>query len=293
MTFERDWDYDMHGPAIDESTADRLLTGRLAPDDAPPGFVGLAAMIRAATGPATSAESKRDAAVIAAALVAVRSSQPMYRSASRRRSMLSKLLSAKVAGLVAGAVLGSTGVAAAATGNLPAPAQTAVSDAMSHVSVSVPSGNRHGAGHGKSEASHGKSANGTDQTDANGNSQFGLCTAFLAAPNDHANAQSGQNTNSGKDDSTAFTKLIADNGGSVASATAHCNTVVAEHSTGAAGGGGENGNNQGHGNQPANPGQPGQPANPGKPANTGKPAQPGQSGNAGGNGAANEAAHRP
>src|SRR4051794_29327617 len=226
MSFERDWDDDMHGPAIDESTADRLLTGRVAPDDAPPGFVGLAAMIRAATAPATSPESKRDAAIIAAALAAVRSSQPIYRSASRRRSMLSKLLSAKVAGVVACAVLGSTGVAAAATGNLPAQAQTAVSNAMSHVDVSVPKGNSQGVGHGKSAASHGKPANGSDQTDANGNSQFGLCTAFLAAPNDHANAQSGQNTKSGKNDSTAFAKLIADNGGSVASTTAHCNTVV-------------------------------------------------------------------
>jgi hypothetical protein len=289
MTPERDWDDEMHGPAIDESTADRLLTGRLAPDDAPPGFVGLAAMIRAATGPATSAESKRDAAVIAAALAAVRSSQPIRRSAPRRRSMLSKLLSAKVAGVVAGAVLGSTGVAAAATGNLPAPAQTAVSNAMSHVDVSVPTGNSHGAEHGKSGASHGKPANGSDQADASGNSQFGLCTGFLAAPNDHANAQSGENTNSGKDDSTAFSKLIADNGGSAASATAYCNTVVAEHSTD--GGGAENGNNKGHGNQPANPGHPG---NSGKPGNPGKPGQPGgQPGQPGNNGAANEAAHRP
>src|SRR4051812_4573236 len=237
MNIERDWDDEMRRHAeprfpIDHDTADRLLSGRLSPEDAPPGYAAVAGLICVATSAAAPEELAREAAIVAAGVEAVRSNPAPAPAGSGRRSRVTKLRSLKVAAIAAGAVLGSTGVAAAATGNLPAPAQTAVSDALSHVSVSVPKANGHAnaAGHGKSGESHGQSgANGSNAADTSGNGDFGLCTAFLAAPNDHANARATSNTSSGKDDSTAFTKLMADHGGSVASTTTYCNGVVADH----------------------------------------------------------------
>jgi hypothetical protein len=207
---------------IDDATAQRLLSGGLSPDDAPPGYAGLAGMIQAATGPTVPAELTGEAAVVAAGVAAVRSAPPIHRTLPQRNPMLLKLLSAKVAAIAATTVFGVTTAAAAATGHLPAPAQTAVSGALSHVNISVPKPNSHANPHA---TSHG-------QTDSSANADFGLCTAFLAAPDSHANSQATTNTTSGKDNSTAFARLIAAHGDNPADTTTYCHEVVSAHTTG-------------------------------------------------------------
>jgi hypothetical protein len=182
--------------------------------------------------------------------------------------MLGKVLSAKVAAIAATAFLGA-GTAAAATGNLPDPAQSAVSKALSHVNVSVPGPNDHANQHAKDKAKeHAEDEAGTENE--NRNREFGLCTAFLAGPNSHANSQATANTHSGKNDSTAFAGLIAANGGTVDATTAHCEQVVADH--------------PGQDNKPADAGKPdgaGKPADAGEPDDAGKPEGAGKPADAG------------
>lgn len=217
---------------IDDHTADRLLAGTLSPEDAPPSYAGLARMIQAATGPATAAELAAEAAVVAAGVEAVRSGP--HAPIPRRKSVLTKLLSAKVAGIAAGVVLGATTAAAAATGNLPSSAQTAVSDAVSHVGVSLPSGS---SGTNTSTSGTNQSSNKptTNAAADNPNAQFGLCTAFLAGSPANDLGTSGEPLTSGqpltgKYAATPFAALITAHGG-VTGTTTYCKGVVAAHTS--------------------------------------------------------------
>lgn len=225
MSVWRDWEEEMPRFPLDDATAERLLSGELWPEDAPPGYsTVVTALGKMQASPVPTELSGEQATVTAAALEA-RSARTVDPSTPRRKPMLAKLVSAKVAAVVATTVLGAT-AAAAATGNLPSQAQSAVSDALSHVGVSVPNPHSHpnGPSNSRGSAPGDKGAN-----DAHAN--FGQCTAFLAGPAASANTQSTSNTASGKDSSTAFSDLIADHGGSVASATAYCQGVVAAHAS--------------------------------------------------------------
>jgi len=52
MSERRDQPGDMGRPSLDELTVERLLSGRLAPEDAPIGWEHVARLIEAAGGPA-------------------------------------------------------------------------------------------------------------------------------------------------------------------------------------------------------------------------------------------------
>ena len=118
---------------LDEATAERLLSGRLDPDDAPPRYAGVA---RAAAEAAATAPVTADDALVAAMAQEVRAAP--REPATGRKPMLTAV-SAKVAAIVAAVTLGTAGVAAAAvTGNLPGPVQTGVSGAASHIGLDLP-----------------------------------------------------------------------------------------------------------------------------------------------------------
>jgi hypothetical protein len=114
---------DHHRLALDEGTAERLLTGRLDPADAPPGYSPVAALLAAVSAPPDTEELAGQAAIVAVFAAAARPHSPQL-IGPRRSRVLTKLLTAKAAAAVLG-VLMTGGVAAAATGNLPAPAQQA------------------------------------------------------------------------------------------------------------------------------------------------------------------------
>lgn len=128
-----------HSHEIDDATVEGLLSGRVGPDDAPPGFADVAAVLAAASAPASAAELSGEADAIA-----------MFRAANgadavapvvdldARRSNRRTFSRAAMVGIAAGIILGGTGVAAAATGNLPDPVQTVAHDTLSHIGVSVP-----------------------------------------------------------------------------------------------------------------------------------------------------------
>ena len=103
--------------AVDDDLAERLLDGDLPPDQTPPGYAEVAALLAAmvaAPSPAELAGQEAALAELRAATRTRRATPPATGRPGRRR---------RVGLLVAVAVLGlsTTGIAAAATGTLPAP----------------------------------------------------------------------------------------------------------------------------------------------------------------------------
>jgi hypothetical protein len=126
-------------PRLDRDTADRLLAGRVAPDDAPPGYADLARLVIAVSGPPAPRELIRleeDVGAAAATRSRRRASTSARREASRPRSRLARMRN--VALVAAGAVVATSGLAVA--GVLPDPVQDVVSDVLSRVGITVPAG---------------------------------------------------------------------------------------------------------------------------------------------------------
>ena len=132
-----DLHHDMARFDLDPNTVERLLGGAVYPDDAPPELALAAALVQTAREPASPGElGGRDAAV--AAMAAAVRDKAGRREPTRRRAMLGKLMATKVAAVAGPIVLLGAGAAAACTGSLPAPAQSAVSNVLSDVGISVP-----------------------------------------------------------------------------------------------------------------------------------------------------------
>lgn len=245
---------DMKPIPVDDHTLDRLFSGTLDPDDAPPGYAPVARLLQAAaapvvlgarqgtdaagTGPGLAlADPAREQQQIAAMVMAITAPSGQGAAPKPRRSLLSR---AKLGGLVvAGVLFGSTGLAFA--GALPGPAQNLASTVLSKVGISVP--------HGHSKLSQNPNGTATPAAkpsqgpDPNGPAMYGLCNAY-------ASGQGG--TNGEKDNSVAFQNL-AKAAGSASNIAAFCK--------GATPGGKPQTTNQGkgHGNG-HNPGQHGPPA---------------------------------
>jgi hypothetical protein len=197
MTGGRDEYDEMDRYRLDDVTAERLLSGQIDPDDAPPGYRSVAAALhRASAASSPGGSPARELATVAAVVDAVRSTVPDV-PLPRRRRMLTEILTAKVAAIAAVTVLGAT-AAAAATNSLPDPAQRAVSHMASHVGLSVPGPNSHANAH--ATAAHGAAGDHATGPDATGNAQFGLCTAYAAGPDT-------TNPHSRKNDAVAFRNL--------------------------------------------------------------------------------------
>src|SRR5581483_11651780 len=147
---------------LDHRTADRLAGGAVTPEDAPPGWTGVAELLQAALSSAPAElEPVREAATVAS-MRAILLGHPVPVTPTGRKQVLAKVLTIKVAALSGAVVLGG-GVAAAATGSLPAPAQDAVSSALSHVGISVPASDSSTTGSGGSSTtdSTGSTTSGT------------------------------------------------------------------------------------------------------------------------------------
>jgi hypothetical protein len=151
----------------------------------------VARLFEAMRAPAHPAELANAAHVVDTITEVIRSNPtPMH---SRRRPMVSKLLTTKAIGIAAVVLAGGT-AAAASTGSLPAPAQAAVSNALAHVDVSIPNPHAHHHNNGRGSDNVG----GAKGPDATGDAKYGLCTAW-AAGSDTGHAH--------KANSVAFTNL--------------------------------------------------------------------------------------
>jgi hypothetical protein len=205
---------DRHRLALDEGTAERLLTGQLDAADAPPGYGRVAALLASVSAPPDTEELAGQAAVVAAFEAAARSRPVGVRLLTPRRSQVFvKLLTLKAAAAVLG-VLVTGGVAAAATGNLPAPAQQAAHALLGGAGVPAPEATATTRAHPVGP-------------DAAGPAAQGLCRAWSAG-------QGGQHGS--KLDAPAFAALEKAAGGSDKIAD-YCAQVTASTAGGAAQGG--------------------------------------------------------
>ena len=173
---------------------DAFLDGKVAADDAPPGFQGVARLVGAARAPARADELTAQDHVVATLMAAVRGSAGVSDPTDEgRRPMLTRLLTAKMAAAAAvvAAVVGG-GAAAAATGALPTSLQSSVSRGLAAVGISVPNPDAHATGHGgptlsgSTDTQGSTGVAGTSPTQAvgpsaTGSARYGLCTAYAAA----------------------------------------------------------------------------------------------------------------
>jgi hypothetical protein len=215
--------------SLDDSTADRLLAGTLDSEDVPPGYAGVAELLRTARGPTATDELGQSDAVVSAMAAAVGvASGAMAHPTSKGKKMRGKLLSLKVIGIAIPAMALTATGAAAATSNLPAPAQSAIHGALAHVGVSIPNGND------SSNTGKGKGP------DATGPAKHGLCTAFAGHANSHsvayANLQKAAST-AGQSVTQFCSGVAPGNGGSDDTGSSGSSESTAPDSPKSSGGG--------------------------------------------------------
>lgn len=129
---------------LDLDTANGLITGEIGPDDAPAAYAPVARVITAANAPAQAHELDDEARARAmfvrergvATPLAAPTHVPLAGSGRRRRSRRASRSAAAVA--VAGTLVLTGGMAAAASGILPDPAQRIAHDVLSPIGISVP-----------------------------------------------------------------------------------------------------------------------------------------------------------
>ena len=181
---------------LDPELEERLLSGALHPDDAPPELRHLARVVRAARPQAVSG-SPVEQSVVSAFVANAPGVAGQVQLVGRKR-MLTKFMTVKAASLAAGLLLVGGGAAAAATGSLPASVQSGLSGGLSHVGISIPNphaseqGKAHaadhgstGAGNGSTGANHGSAA--ADNSQAGSADLYGQCTAWTAVTKAMAN----------------------------------------------------------------------------------------------------------
>jgi hypothetical protein len=149
---------------LDDDSAARMLQGLVQPDDAPPGYGAVAGLLATAARPAADVDEHVAATTVTAMVEAIREGVPAPQT-SRRKSMLTKLLAGKALAALGVVALTASG-AAAATGSLPSPVQSAVSGAASHVGVDLPSPNHGNSANHRQDAKHGHAGDDSTPTTA-------------------------------------------------------------------------------------------------------------------------------
>jgi hypothetical protein len=146
MNLWNDFDCEMRPVPLDLDTADRLLAGTVAPEDAPPGYANVARLLESAADEPTADELSRETEIVTMVGTAVRSSSSIH-SVSPRRSYIPFALSRPriTAAFVAVALACTAGLASA--GSLPGAAQDIASAMLAKVGVSVPGPNEHAGTH--------------------------------------------------------------------------------------------------------------------------------------------------
>ncbi|MGH3012287.1 MAG: hypothetical protein ACRDMY_10705 [Gaiellaceae bacterium] len=136
MTSWGDMDY-VPPVALDIDTADRLLAGAVAPNDAPPSYADLARLLDAASAEPSADELGRETEVVAMMAAEVCMSSGNDTPSPGTHPASSYFSRARIAAaLVAVGLVCGTGLAWA--GALPGPAQDIASSVLDKVSISVP-----------------------------------------------------------------------------------------------------------------------------------------------------------
>jgi hypothetical protein len=142
MSLWRDLESEMQRLPLDAHTADRLLAGSVAPEDAPPGYAGVATFLAAAADSSRAEDLPGESEAVTLLAAVVRSSQIEITRPSRR-SIVPRLKLATA--FVTVALAGTTGLAFA--GSLPGAAQSIASEMLAKAGVSIPGPNSHAGDH--------------------------------------------------------------------------------------------------------------------------------------------------
>ena len=142
MTSWDDSALEMERLPLDTDTADRLLAGTVAPEDAPPRYSEVASLLAAARGFEVAPCPSREARAVRMLAVGVRSSRFTTSKSSRRSSVHRIRLAAAVA---TAALACTTGLAVA--GGLPGAAQDVASSMLAKAGVTVPGPSEHAGTH--------------------------------------------------------------------------------------------------------------------------------------------------
>ena len=146
MNLWSDFDCEMHPVPLDIDTADRLLAGTVAPEDAPPGYANVARLLESAAAEPTADQLSRETEVVAMVARAVRSSSSIHTASPRRFFMPFALSRPRISAAFVAVTLASTAGLASA-GSLPGAAQDIASSMLAKVGISVPGPNEHAGTH--------------------------------------------------------------------------------------------------------------------------------------------------
>ena len=127
-----------HRHTPDHWTTERLVSGHLVSDDAPPGYRRVAHLLSVAGTKPTEEQAPAGSDPVGSLVAAIQhelSTQPS--PLPRRSRVFSKIVVAKALAALSVLTLSATG-AAAATGNLPSPVQDGLANAAEHVGVTLP-----------------------------------------------------------------------------------------------------------------------------------------------------------
>jgi hypothetical protein len=163
VTFESDYSGEMQRLSLDVDTADRLLAGSVAPEDAPPGYARLSSIL---AGEPPSDEVIAEADFVAVLAATVRSS-PTTEKPSRRSIMPRMKLAAALA---VTALVGTTGLALA--DGLPGSAQDIASTMLAKVGVTVPGPNSNAGDHPSTRGSSSEHSGGAAPTSSGKGSEI-------------------------------------------------------------------------------------------------------------------------
>jgi hypothetical protein len=141
MTSWSDLSFEMQRLPLDTDTANRLLAGTVAPEDAPPGYSEVASLLTAAHGADGVVLDRRDDLAMARFVAAARMSRET--TTRSRRSSLHRVK--PIAALVTIALTCATGLALA--GTLPGAAQDVASQMLAKVGVDIPGPNDNAGTH--------------------------------------------------------------------------------------------------------------------------------------------------
>jgi hypothetical protein len=143
MSFPSDMDFEGYAvplDTLDMETADRLLAGTVAPEDAPPGYAEVTRLLQAAWTEPTPDEIPGELVIVARMADVVRSSSSTASFSPHERRKPIRLIRPRIAAaLVAAALACSAGLASA--GALPDAIQEVVSATLAKVGISVPGSN--------------------------------------------------------------------------------------------------------------------------------------------------------
>jgi hypothetical protein len=223
MTFWSDLEYEGYRVPLDLDTADRLLTGAVAPEDAPPGYASVARMLDVASAEPTYDELGREAETVALIAATVRSSSRTDSSSPRRSFMPFALSRPRLtAALVAAGLACSAGLASA--GALPGAAQQVAADMLAKVGISVPGSNEHANDHpslrGTSAEEHATTGKGSDISELATTTELSGVEkgAAISTAASNGKSQAGQNGSASAASSASQARVPTPNGGGTGTA---------------------------------------------------------------------------